>query len=334
MSGVVDILGHAQVIEHLWSRVRDDALHHAYLFEGPEGIGKRMIALRLAQAANCESPEPPCPCGQCKTCRAIAAGNHPDVVLLEPEPGRATPIITVAQIREMIRKTGYHRYAARRRFVIVDPAEAMPPAAANALLKTLEEPPDGTGFVLIASRGASLLPTIVSRCQPVRFAALDVPTVAAWLEARGESDALARARLSMGCPGLALSLTAESLEARQALRDKVFRAVGRGELDPIFELSREICSGGRPDWAPRVELLMQIIEALVRDASVWASGAEVEVLDEPRLAERAAGALWPHGVTRMSRALDDARAALELNAAGRTVVDALLVRLSTELGKI
>jgi DNA polymerase III subunit delta' len=329
-----EILGHGPIIDRLWSTLAADRLHHAYLFEGPAGVGKRLVALRLAQAANCEDPGPAPPCGRCRSCTSIAAGAHPDVLWLEPEPGRATPIIAIDQVREVIRQAGYHRYAGRRRFIIVDPAEALPPPSANALLKTLEEPPDGTGFILIASHAASLLPTILSRCQRVRFSALPVPELEVWLDGRGEAHAGARARLSMGCPGVALALSDQALEDRAELRDRVLRAAGSGDLGQIFALSVEICEGGRAEWRARAELLLEIVEDLLRDACVAASGADVSLLDDARLADRAAARLWPGGIERMQRAIHEARAALAVNATGKTALDAVLVRLSTELGRL
>ena len=106
-------------------------------------MGKRTTAVALAMAANCEGEGQP-PCGACNSCRLVASGSHPDVMIIEPPEDRATPTISVEQVREVVRKVGYHRYSGKRRVVIVDPAEAMGPSAANALLKTLEEPPEGT----------------------------------------------------------------------------------------------------------------------------------------------------------------------------------------------
>jgi DNA polymerase-3 subunit delta' len=334
MSGTDDVLGHGPILRRLWAALAEDRLHHAYLFEGPAGVGKRLVATRLAQAANCEDPGPTPPCGRCRSCVSIAAGTHPDVIVLAPEPGRATPIITVEQVREVIRQASYHRFAGKRRFILVDPAEALPPPSANALLKTLEEPPAGTGFLLLATHAASLLPTILSRCQRVRFSAVAVPELAAWLTARGEGHPDARARLSMGCPGAALALTDEALEARAALRDRLLRIAGSGDLGQIFAFSAEVCEGGRGEWAPRVELLFELIEDLLRDATLVGAGADVALLDDARLAERAAALLWPTGIPRMHRAIDEARAALAVNATGKTVVDAVLTRLSTELGRM
>ena len=131
MQGTEDILGHRAVIDRLWAALSRDALHHAYLFEGPSGLGKHLVARRLAMAANCEAVDAdgvdPArhPCGVCPSCRAILRGEHADVIELGPDPDKKTPTITVSQVREVVRQVGYHRYTGRRRVVIVDPAEAM-----------------------------------------------------------------------------------------------------------------------------------------------------------------------------------------------------------------
>lgn len=333
MAGTHDILGHEAVLQRLWGALDRDELHHAYLFEGPDGVGKHLVALRLAQAANCDGPAPR-PCGVCKSCRAIEAGTHADVLEVGPDPDRKTPIISVDQIRELVRKTGYHRYTGRRRVVIVDPAEALQPASANALLKTLEEPPEGTGFVLIAHHARALLPTIVSRCQRVRFAAVPQAALAEWLERRGAEQPERLARLAMGRPGAAVGLAEGDLDTREALREQVYDMLNERDLGQIFELSKAMCSGERQQWRPRVDLLLDVIEDVLRDATVAAAGQPVALLDpeqEPR-AVRMSQVLWPSGVQRVAQAIEDAREGLARNASGRTVVDALLTRLAHEVG--
>jgi DNA polymerase-3 subunit delta' len=332
--GPCGIVGHGENLRALRDMVLADRLHHAYLFEGPAGIGKQLVALWLAQLCNCDAAVEDRPCGTCRPCRLIRSGQHPDVIRLAPEEGRATPIVTVAQVREVTRQMGYRRFSGKRRFIIVDPAESLPPPSANALLKSLEEPPEGTGFILIASHAASLLPTIRSRCQRLRFSAMAVGQLEAWLTDKGESHPAQRARIALGCPGLALALSDERLEERVHLRDTALRAAGSGDLEQIFSFSQTICEGGRAQWRDRVDDLFAVIEDLLRDAAVHASQAEVPLLDDERLAERAALRLWPHGVVRIQRALEDARAALDVNATGRTVVDALMTRLSVELGRL
>jgi DNA polymerase-3 subunit delta' len=227
----------------LRSALRRGTLHHAYLFAGPEGAGKRAAALLLAQAANCDGGAAgpgglrDDPCGACLPCRKIQRGVHPDVFLLqdertmakagrwEPRGGRApSKDVVVDQVRDVVdHRLALRRFEGRRRFVIVDPADAMNPQAQNALLKTLEEPPDDTTLVLLASNPDALLPTIRSRCLRVPFvplpatvdervleavraaAGLDPSDALGWLafaRERGED----RERAAEACEGLALWL--------------------------------------------------------------------------------------------------------------------------------
>ena len=210
--------------------IERDALHHAYLFEGPSGLGKGLVARWVAMAANCERASNTA-CGECPSCLQISGDSHPDVVWLRPENEGASAAIKVDQVREVIRQVGYHRFSARHRFVIIDPVETMAAAAANALLKTLEEPPAGTHFVLVTNRARALLPTIVSRCQHVRFAACEIDVVRDWLEERGVQDAASIARLSMGCPGRALQLVGGEHEQRRKLRQEPRQRDGQQELE-------------------------------------------------------------------------------------------------------
>lgn len=335
MLGTTDILGHGAAVGRLWDAVRRDALHHAYLFEGPEGVGKHLVARRLAMACNCEQPALELPCGECASCRSIARDDFADVLTVGPHPDRKTPIITVDQIREVVRQVGYHRYTGKRRVVIVDPAEAMAAPASNALLKTLEEPPEGTGFVLIAHSASALLPTIVSRCQRVRFAAVPDDDVTAWLEARGVADAQVLARLAMGRPGAALALADGGLEARTTLANSVIGTIEKGDLGQIFALSKDLCTGDRQAWVPRVQQVFELLEDRLRDATIIGAGESLAVLDPAarHASERWAGALWPTGIARLVAALEHARDQLAFNATGRVVMDALLTRFATELGR-
>ena len=185
-----EIPAQERAVRTLRSALRRGTLHHAYLFGGPAGSGKLAAARLLAQAANCEGGTPgPAglrddPCGQCLPCRKIARDIHPDVMVLrdertmakagtwEPKGGRApSRDVVVDQVRDVVdHRLALKRFEGRRRFVIVDPADAMNPQAQNALLKTLEEPPDDTTLVLVAENADALLPTIRSRCLRVPFA--------------------------------------------------------------------------------------------------------------------------------------------------------------------
>jgi DNA polymerase-3 subunit delta' len=317
------ILGHDRVRAQLWRALATDTLHHALLFEGPRGVGKGLVARLLAQAANCTEVAPGTgePCGTCRTCRSIAAGTHPDVSLVEPDPSLASRTIAIEVVREVIRQSQYHRYGARRRFVIVDPAEAMLEPAANALLKTLEEPPPDTHFVLVTHNATALLPTIRSRCQRIRFGALPEATLRAWLEERGAERADEVARLARGCPGRALALLEGGLTERDELLAAVLAAV-RGPIDGVYGLSQQLTSGGgRQDWAGRVERMLEVVEDLTADAvRAGATGATSEW-----------SSLFPDGIERVARAVQEARDDLEVYVSGRSVLDALLTAIRREL---
>jgi len=160
------IWGQESAITILRNSLRSGRLAHAYLFLGPEGVGKRLTALTLAKAANCQSPpEEGESCERCSSCGKVNSLNHADVILLAPEG----EFIKIDQIRDLQKRLRYRPLEGGRRFCVIDSADSMNEAAANALLKTLEEPPDETHLILIASRPHQLLPTILSRCQWVKF---------------------------------------------------------------------------------------------------------------------------------------------------------------------
>ena len=333
--GTDDILGQQRACSQLWTAVRSDRLHHCYLFEGRPGVGKATVALRLAMACNCEGPDDgPLPCGSCKPCRLIAAGQHPDVIELRPAPGKASGTITVDQVRDVLRRLTLHRHSARRRFILVDPVDMVRVEAINAMLKTLEEPPDGTGWILITARVASLLPTVISRALRVRFASVPTGQLAPWLAQRGLPEPERLARLALGSPGQAIQLAAGRLEAMAAAREALLEALGHGPKG-LFAYSEKLCASPRTAWEPRVSLMMDALELLLRDTVQCAAGRPDGVLDETQRAEAEdwAQRLWPTGIERTDAALEHARQRLLLNVPPRLVVEALLSGLVVELGR-
>src|SRR6185503_12252639 len=170
-----DLAGHRRVLDLTARAAVRGSLPPSLIFAGPDGVGKRLAAISLAQLFNCTSPGAPSgdlapdACGNCSACRRIARGVHADVLTIEPGDSGA---IKVDQVRAAIDRTGYRPFEGRRRVVIVEEADAMEAAPQNALLKTLEEPPPASTFVLVTSRPDVLLPTVRSRCQRVRFGPL------------------------------------------------------------------------------------------------------------------------------------------------------------------
>ena len=209
--GFAEIVGHQRQLESLRSAMANARLHHAYLFLGLEGVGKRMIAMALAKAIHClESDQDYC--GRCVNCARIMDGNHPDVKLIEPLADKKE--ISIQQIRELQRELNYRSFSGKRKIVIVDPATLLNSSAQNALLKTLEEPPVDSLIILIAPNAGGLLPTLRSRCLRLSFAPLPGAQVAAFLQSKHgmqADDAKSLAAISMGSIGAAANLDKDEL---------------------------------------------------------------------------------------------------------------------------
>ncbi|RMH35374.1 MAG: DNA polymerase III subunit delta' [Nitrospirae bacterium] len=168
-----DIIGHTTPIHWLQRAITTHQIGHAYLFVGDPAIGKRSTAIRFIQALSCEQTVPygvPDSCGTCRACRHILAEIHPDYLCIRPEHGQsATPQIKIEQIREIEHHVIYRPLSGARKACLIDDADRMTSSAANALLKTLEEPPDHSLFVLVTSRPTALPATIHSRCFRINF---------------------------------------------------------------------------------------------------------------------------------------------------------------------
>ncbi len=238
-----DILGQEGAVERLKAALRQGRLAHAYLFLGPDGVGKAATARALAGALNCTAPlEDGDACGACPSCRRLAAGTHPDFLVILPTSEGRQPQIKIEQIREFRRLTAYPPVGGGWRVALINPAEALNDAAANCLLKTLEEPPAQHLLILTAGVEDDLFPTVVSRCQKLAFSPFPYALIIRELVARGRSQDQAGllAALSGGSLGRALSLDPEALaaERRQVLAD--LEQLPRGGLSQVL------------DWAGRL----------------------------------------------------------------------------------
>ncbi len=220
--------------QEMQQRISGGRLPHALLFSGPAGVGKLDFALLLAASLLCDQPDAAAlPCGNCRGCQLLAAGSHPDFRLLQPEEEGKE--ITIGQIRELLVWQALTPQYGRARAVIIEPADRMNANAANALLKTLEEPGREVLLLLITARPAALLPTIRSRCQQLPFAAQSGAETHAWLSgqlADAQQAALALA-ISGGAPLRARALVAEGGMERRERLFADFAALLEGGQEPV-----------------------------------------------------------------------------------------------------
>ncbi len=224
----------------LWARLMQaraaDRLPHALLITGARGLGKRRFADLFVRALLCTAPDPQgLPCGRCPDCRLTAAGNHPDLVCVVPDPESKSGEITIDAIRDLSDRAALTPMRGTRKLVLIDPADRMNPAAANALLKTLEEPAGDTLLCLIAARPGRLPATIRSRCQLLGVAIPAEAQALAWLTPRLGDTAAMRLRLVAGAPLRALDeLDQATLDQWEALVRSLI-GISRRELDPVSE---------------------------------------------------------------------------------------------------
>jgi DNA polymerase-3 subunit delta' len=330
-----DVVGHRRLVGLLARSVRHDTLPPSLILSGPSGIGKRMVALATAQALNCldaSARESGDACGRCAACVRIARGVHPDVPIVAPGDSGS---IKVDEIREVVDRAAYRPFEGRRRVVIVDDADALVPAAQNALLKTLEEPPSASVFLLVTSRPDVLLPTVRSRCPRLRFQALAPEDVASALVRLGRSDdeARAAAATSGGSVQRALDLGDEMgalAEARDAALRVLVQAARTEDPRRRLEGARELVAAGGAGGAADREQLgahLQAMSALLRDAALAAAGADQGGLAHPGVPRGGLSAFEGERAVRAFAAVDRALEALQRNASAKLVADWLVLQL-------
>jgi len=323
-----DILGQERVLGYLKAALSRGRLAHAYLFLGPEGVGKESVARALAAALNCaDLQEDGDACGVCPSCKRLAAGTHPDYLVIRPTSRERPPKITIDQIREFRRVTAYPPVAGGWRVALLKPGEDMKNEAVNALLKTLEEPPPQHLLVLTAGVEADLFPTVVSRCQKLAFTPLPYPLITAELQHRGlsPSQAALLAALSGGSLGRALALEPEDLlrQRQQVLTD--LESLSRGNATTALDWAQGLAKARSES-----DTFLVLTQLWYRDLLLLSCGAPARLLaHQDRVAELQAEAASNHREAWLAKlaALSEAQRHLRANLNPELTLDLLGFRL-------
>ncbi len=331
-----DIRGHRRTMDVLERAVDTGRVHHAYLFAGPSGIGKRSVALAFAAALNCvERPEDEFreACGTCVSCRKVWHIQHPDLHVVEPDGTR----IKIDQIRVIQKAAMTRPYEARHQIVIIDEAHRMTTEAANALLKTLEEPPDTMRLIVVTDQPHNLLDTIRSRCQLVRFAPLDPAVVSDLLEAQlVDDEEIDRALFTVaagygeGSAGRALEiLNSGALEERAEIVSRLRELTNRRPIELL---------DWAESWAKERNQLgerLETLKVMYRDVMLLETSGRKERLVNRDLAddlEALADDLNVEEVLARIDLIDDAQSMLDRNVHPQLIAEDLLLKLAPPAG--
>ena len=311
-------------------------LAHAYLFVGPRHVGRRTLALWLARLVNCgqvgNASTTAGPCDHCSVCRRIMHGNYSDLNIVEPEVddvGEVKRGVVIEQIREVVEQRAPLRpYEGSTKVFVIRGADTMTPAAANAFLKTLEEPPADTIFVLTATDSSRLLPTIISRCQAVTLRPVPVRTLAtalaaweAWPDRNAESAELL-ARLSGGCPGAAV-LAAQQPDYLTERQDWLDQVRGLVSADRHQRLAAIANMTSRSAAAPLLDHWL----TWWRDLLLLRSGnrAGITHWDQRAMLATLAARLQPSEIATFLRRIEETRVQIERNANVRLAFEVLVL---------
>jgi DNA polymerase-3 subunit delta' len=316
------IIGHDRQKEILHRALETGRLAHAYLFAGPDGIGKRLVAIALARTLFCDEQRG---CGDCIPCRKIDHCNHPDLHTLEPD-GTS---IKIEQVRRFQRELNLKPLEAPYKVCLIDNAEAMTVGAANALLKTLEEPRGDTLLILLSAQPHRLLETIRSRCQHLQFKRHSRQKIQSVLEEKlnvPDSEAHILAALSDGSFKKAFGKDRELyLEQRRELL-KTLTGLSAGSIVPTLEFAEQLAGekAALPD-------ILEIFQAFYRDVLLTLHGHDVQDLvnhDLLEKVERVAGREDTTRVLNKLEALSSARQQLDRNVNRQLAMEVLLLRLA------
>ncbi|MEA3309979.1 MAG: DNA polymerase III subunit delta' [Chloroflexota bacterium] len=321
------IIGHQHAVQQMQLAVKRQEVPHALLITGPDSVGKRTFALKLAQTMHCtaENAEQR-PCDQCSACRRVNSGNYPDLRVITPEEGKRG--VKIDPIRALIQFLTLTPIESQYKIGIITTFEHIVPNAANALLKTLEEPPSYAHLILLATDAELLLPTIVSRCCQITLRPLSRPEIVAGLVAqRGSSPEEARrlARLSGGRVGWAIrALQQPEFLRRQSEALQLLFKVLQSELPTRFDLAQELARD-----ALQVRETLDYWQASWRDVLLLQTGNadQITYLEERTTLEEIAGTVTLDVTAQILQRLTTALEDLFRNANTRLLVESLFLNL-------
>ncbi|HSS21801.1 MAG TPA: DNA polymerase III subunit delta' [Pyrinomonadaceae bacterium] len=293
-----ELTGNERVKDLLRRILETKRVPGALLFSGEEGVGKRLFALEVARALNCRTPEGVEGCGRCSSCQRILKFSYPqssdsddwkEIIWTDhPDVGMVVApkrVLLVDQMRLIEREANYRPYEGKARVFLIDDADKLNESSANALLKVLEEPPHTSHLVLLTSRPAQLLPTILSRCQIVRFspiAAEEIETHLVKNKIANASEAHLRARVARGSLGRALAQDFDEFDAQRSAMLRVLQALTM-DKDRI-QLLRSAEELNEAKYKDEYEARLDVLETLIRDAWMLALGsAETAVVNQDLL---------------------------------------------------
>lgn len=332
------VIGHSLAVDFLQRCIWSNRIGHAFLFIGQSQVGKRTLAINLAQALNCLAEDESRPCGQCSACRRIAAGNFADFQIIDlliegkGKEGRRKKEIGIEQVRDLQRAAVLQPYEGRYKVFIINNAESLSTEAANALLKTLEEPPEHAVLILLTIDDKLLLPTVVSRCQrvdlrPVAQAVVEEALVTKWGAPIEKARLLSR--LCQGRIGWAVAALANSnvLEKRTSAIDQITEVMAADRFTRLEHAARLANQFGKDRQIVKEEL--ELWQSWWRDLMLVKAGCSELLVNHDRSDEIERQAAR-YSLGEIKEVIDFLRLAweqLDQNANPRLALEVFMLRL-------